>query len=207
MTEGLVSSKWGWLNQGTSTNKTTLSRLVLTAQASGNAAQNQWRLMVQAVPSGAWTVRARVSQYNTILNEGGGVVAYRSNSGDAFCQGILCRVAGAPTSARLLGLYPAGLNNGAVTAVRDDNPPLVETREWFMQMRYDPTPAGGPTLYCDYSPDNVQYANVTSELASTAIGGAPTSFGLFGNAPHATTAAVVSFDWFRVYSAANVNQT
>jgi hypothetical protein len=195
-----LNSKWSWVNQGTSTAALTKGRLVLTPQISGNPANNNVRLLLQAVPSGNWAIRSWVNNYCTVLNCGGGPVAYNSANGKFLFQSNLSRVTGSASSARLLAAYWTNTTTFS-TSVNDQNPPNGESRRWFMQMRYD-----GTLLYIDYSPDNAQYFNVTSVNAVTAIGAAPTSFGFAVNAPSSVATPGTGFDFFRCYHNADLNQ-
>lgn len=198
---GVLPSQWQWFNQGTSTATFRSGRLLLTPQVTGGSGTNSARLLVQPVPAGSWTIRTRSTDNSIIVNAGGGIVAYRSANGKFWFQSALARVAGAPMSCRLLTGYWTDVNTFG-TVVRDDNPPLLESRLWTMQTRYD-----GTTLYADYSADNVVFFNVASVSVSTALGGAPDFFGVAANAPTATTpAAAFAVEWFRVYGNSNLNQ-
>lgn len=198
----LVSGRWSWINQGTSTASLWQDRLLLNPEVSGNPANNAVRLFMQpiAAATSAWSARTRAGFNSIVANCGGGLVAYRQNSGKFVFQSALARVAGAPFSCRLITAYwdsVATLN----TVIRDDNPPLFEQRTWFIQVRYD-----GTNLYFDYSADNVWFFNITSVSAATALGGAPTHFGFGANAPALSPDAPDSFEWFRVYNNASLNQ-
>lgn len=197
-----TTDQWSWLNQGTSTEALWQGRLIFSGQASGGAG-HRVAALVQTVPSGSWTIRTRVANYSTLANQMGGLFAYRSTSGDFVTHETLVRVAppvSGPFSSQWAGTYwtdfttPSVNFFGAVNVEGDG-------REAFFQLRYD-----GTNFLADYSPDNVQFVNLGTVTAATAIGGAPTSFGLFVNGIGVTPGAVLGFDWFRCYANSTINQ-
>ena len=197
---GSVPSDWTWLNQGTSTITAWQRRMLITPQP-GGAGVNAVRFFgPPSVPAGNWAARTMVGFNSIVANCGGGLMAYRAASGDFTLQSALARGAGTPMSCRLITGYWTDFATFG-TVVRDDNPPLLEQRVWFMQTRYD-----GTLLYFDYSADNAVFFPVASVNAVTAIGGAPTRLGLAANAPAAADGSATSFRWLRVYSGANLNQ-
>ncbi len=200
-TSASLDPKWSWVNQNGSTATFPSQRLKLAVPATGNPANNNLSLLVQAVPAGSWTCLTLLHNASQIANCGGGLVVYRSVGTTILSMGVVCRVSGAVTSCRLFSEYWSSVTTAAGN-VRDNNPPLLEERSWWMQMRYD-----GTTLYLDYSPDGVTFFAQDSIAAATALGGAPTHFGFFGNGPSASTGATLDFDVFKAYHDASLNHS
>lgn len=197
---GTIPADWTWLNQGTSTVAAWQRRCLITPQV-GGAGVNAVRIFgPPGIPTGNWAMRTVVAYNSIVANSGGGLVAYRATSGDFTFQEALVRVNGAPMSCRLLTGYWTDFATFG-TIVRDDNPPSLEQRVWFMQTRYD-----GTNFYFDYSSDNAVFFNVAQVNAVTAIGGAPTRFGIAANAPSAADGSATSFRWVRTYGNALLNQ-
>jgi hypothetical protein len=203
---GSLDAKWTWDNQGTSTATFRKSRLILTSQASGNPANNSKRILYQAAPSGSWAIRTRVSSYDSNIFFSGGLFVRRSATAK-FVDLIQYIRVGKPTGgwmwAQTFNITHWTSPTAAVTNHFDMGVAEFSARLHFMQIRWD-----GTTLYFDFSPDNVGYINMLTLTASASnvLGGDPDQIGIASNAPHASTAGVTGFDWFRCYHNANLNQ-
>lgn len=198
-----LAGKWAWINQGTSTVSFTGGRLVMSAQASGGAATHANRLLVQAAPSGSFTIRARMGNYSTFVGAAAGIMIRRSANGYFFKLGSYTRTVLATdlwsaTSDAYQWTDPATAGTNQFSQNTDQR-----ARDFFWQLRYD-----GTLIYFDFSPDNVHYVNRGSCTASaaTVLNGAPDQIGIAANAPSVATNADVSWDFFRVYADANLNR-
>lgn len=197
-----LSSMWSQLNWGTTSYSFLSKRLLWSTQPSGGAGTQAVRGLITPVPTGSWVIRTRVANYSTAINLGGGLLAYRTG-GTLLTHHSFVRVivTTTPYAEQWAGTYWASVSSPTLNpygAFNND----VGRRDNFFQMRYD-----GTTLYMDFSPDNVWYANVGTVSAATALGGAPTHFGMSSNTPSVATPTLLGFDFFRTYSGANLQQT
>src|SRR3990167_4797055 len=196
-----LSGSWAWTNQGTSTATIIGGRLVLSTQASG-AGTNLLRVLMRAVPSGNWTIVTRVKNYSPEVNQGAGLCCYRSTSGDYLTHHGIVQTA--MTTSPFAEMWAGTYWSDASTAVSNPYGTLnVEHgRDVYFQMRYD-----GTSVYFDWSPDGLRFANLASATTAATIGGAPTHFGFSTNTPVAATAGSFAYDMFLCYHDANLNHT
>lgn len=196
---------WGWLNQGTSTVSYSHSRILMAPQA-GGAGTNALRLYGPTTfPSAPWACRARMINYMATTGDGGGLFAYRASNSRIHTAQIYRRTT-AGTGVHFGSTWAVNdwSNYSTINATRyggvtqDD-----EKHDLFLQLRCD-----GTSLYFDVSPDNERYTNVSSNTLAVYLGGTGTDLraGIIANCPNATATGTVGYDFFRVYSNANLNQ-
>jgi hypothetical protein len=154
------------------------------------------------VPTGSWAIRCRFFTYSIKVYLAGGLWVYRSTSGDFLTIAPYIRTVLATTPfADILHVSQWTDYTTAGTVYYTQNSDPVARGPYYLQLRYD-----GTLLYYDFSPDNAYYINIGSVNAVTCLGGAPTAYGVAANAPSVSTDAIVSWDWFRTYANANLNQ-
>lgn len=197
---GALDAKWTWLNQNGSSTAFRKSRLILTSTKSGNPANNDIHPLVQTPPAGNWAIRTLTTDYNREVGLASGLMCRRVATAKILNWGAYVRVANQNWGSVFHASYWTSFTVINTTLI-NSNTSEFSARRFFFQMRYD-----GTTLFMDYSPDNVNYINFATVAAATALGGAPDQFGIYGNAPSATTDSINGFDWFRCYHNANLNQ-
>jgi hypothetical protein len=173
---GSLDGKWSWLNQGSST-----ATFGTTGWISINPQSSTWRCLMQAVPSGNWTLTAKLSAGFGFVNDGyAGIMLFGGTDGvgDAFCIG--------KDGAGSIATRGEQVSSYAFNGTRANTNVTWGGNLAYLRMVWD-----GTNIRYHISVDGIAYNRFTSYAPSYT----PTKFGI---ATRSSDSQTSMFDWFRV---------
>jgi hypothetical protein len=183
------ATAWQWRNQGTSTATLTNGRLVLVPQEN-----SQLRGIEQAIPSGSWKIRAKVSA-RIDLPAGGGVILAMygvNNANGKLIVGGLASISG------VFGIYSSAWNSVSSWSADRHAPgagDVVQSASAWIEAEYDGTTL---TFRASATGEEGSFSQFASETVASFLGGL-THLGLAGYADGTPKPAALLCDcWRRV---------
>lgn len=173
---GSLDGKWSWLNQGTSTATFgTTGWITITPQSS------TWRVLMQAVPVGNWTMTAKLSAGFGFSNDGySGIILFggTDGTGDAWTIG--------KDAASSIATRGEQLSSYSFGGTRSNTNVTWGVNAAYLRMTWD-----GTNIQYWISIDGISYNRFNSYVPSYT----PTKFGIGTRSSGGQASA---FDWFRV---------
>jgi len=186
--DGAIDGKWSWVNQGAGTAINRQGHLVLTAPASG-AGTSDWHIIQQAIAAGDFDVTVKLAPGFAAANYLTIALIVSSSIGELVL--IMLGFGGSPV-AEHYQLYKGKYTN-PTTFVSS-----VLLRNNMVGPAYLRASRVGANLNFYFSHDGVVWILLVTEAETAFLTGGVSNVGLGANGQHATEAAVLSADYFRV---------
>lgn len=184
------ANAWTWINQGTATGNVAQGALALTDGPA--SATDNWRLILQAVPSGAWAFRAKLKAYLFANYQNYGLVLYNSANGKLINFGPTWN--GGAINATVHEYTNKTTYSSSIIVVNEPYLPAAQTFPVYYEITYDGSSA--LNFLASASGYNSDFTSTTNSTVAAFLGGI-THIGLGTNPNNSTYPSTLFVDWFR----------